>query len=426
MNTQTIDSYQPETMAAPSEAAVSEKPETHADKHIWGIFLFLCLISIVELYSASSREVSLGSFGVYGPVVRHGGMLLAGVCIVYLLQTVHYRNFLLWVPVFALVSVIMMGYVMVNGEIVNGARRSITLLGVTLQPSEFLKFSAAGVIALIMSRTQTKGGVKNSGVIWAAAIVALFGGMLIRQGLTNTLLLMDISMSMMLIGGVPLKKFAIVLLFYAALLGIFKAVGSGNDDSDVDRSGTWQQRIERYLGDGKPKYEQTINAENRQEMYAFMAQANGGVTGVFPGNSREASRLPLAFSDYIYSIIVEDTGLLGGLLVLVLYLWLLARASAIASRCTRAFPALLVIGMAVMIVMQALFHIAIVTGVFPVSGQPLPLISKGGTSILVTSLAFGVMLSVSRFAVQSSKKALAAELAEAPEGDRAANPTQLL
>lgn len=426
MNTQTIDSYQPETMAAPSEAAVSEKPETHADKHIWGIFLFLCLISIVELYSASSREVSLGSFGVYGPVVRHGGMLLAGVCIVYLLQTVHYRNFLLWVPVFALVSVIMMGYVMVNGEIVNGARRSITLLGVTLQPSEFLKFSAAGVIALIMSRTQTKGGVKNSGVIWAAAIVALFGGMLIRQGLTNTLLLMVISMSMMLIGGVPLKKFAIVLLFYAALLGIFKAVGSGNDDSDVDRSGTWQQRIERYLGDGKPKYEQTINAENRQEMYAFMAQANGGVTGVFPGNSREASRLPLAFSDYIYSIIVEDTGLLGGLLVLVLYLWLLARASAIASRCTRAFPALLVIGMAVMIVMQALFHIAIVTGVFPVSGQPLPLISKGGTSILVTSLAFGVMLSVSRFAVQSSKKALAAELAEAPEGDRAANPAQLL
>ena len=296
----------------------------------------------------------------------------------------------------------------------------------TLQPSEFLKFSAAGVIALIMSRTQTKGGVKNSGVIWAAAIVALFGGMLIRQGLTNTLLLMVISMSMMLIGGVPLKKFAIVLLFYAALLGIFKAVGSGNDDSDVDRSGTWQQRIERYLGDGKPKYEQTINAENRQEMYAFMAQANGGVTGVFPGNSREASRLPLAFSDYIYSIIVEDTGLLGGLLVLVLYLWLLARASAIASRCTRAFPALLVIGMAVMIVMQALFHIAIVTGVFPVSGQPLPLISKGGTSILVTSLAFGVMLSVSRFAVQSSKKAPAAELAEAPEGDRAANPTQLL
>ena len=427
MNTQTLDSYQPEfaTTSSAKTSSVAEKPETHADKHIWGIFLFLCLISIVELYSASSREVSMGSFGVYGPVVRHGGMLLAGVCIVYLLQTLHYRNFRLLIPAFALISVIMMGYVMVNGEIVNGARRSITLLGVTLQPSEFLKFSAAGLIAQIMGRTQIRGGVKNVGIIWAAGIVALFGAMLIRQGLTNTLLLMVISMSMMLIGGVPVKKFIMVLVFYAAVLGIFKAVGSSSD-SDVDRSGTWQQRIERYMGDGKPKYEQTINAENRQEMYAYMAQANGGVTGVFPGNSREASRLPLAFSDYIYSIIVEDTGLLGGLVVLVLYLWLLARASAIASRCTRAFPALLVIGMAVMIVMQALFHIAIVTGVFPVSGQPLPLISKGGTSILVTSLAFGVMLSVSRFAVQSGKKATAAELAEAPIEDRAANPTQLL
>lgn len=427
MNTQTVESYQHEYAEAAPKVAVSEKQETHADKHIWGIFLFLCLISIVELYSASSREVSLGSFGVYGPVVRHGGMLLAGVCIVYLLQTVHYHKFRYWLPLFAIGSVLMMGYVMVNGEIVNGARRSITILGVTLQPSEFLKFSAAGIIALIMGRTQLKGGgVKNIGVILAAGIVALFGAMLIRQGLTNTLLLMAISMSMMLIGGVPVKKFAMVLLFYAAILGIFKAVGSGSDDGDVDRSGTWQQRIERYLGDGKPKYEQAINAENRQEMYSFMAQANGGVTGVFPGNSREASRLPLAFSDYIYSIIVEDTGLLGGLLVLVLYLWLLARASAIASKCTRAFPALLVIGMAVMIVMQALFHIAIVTGVFPVSGQPLPLISKGGTSILVTSLAFGVMLSVSRFAVQSTKKPTAAELAAAPEEDRAANPSQLL
>lgn len=424
INTQTIDPFSP-GVAAPASSDASRVEKTHADKHIWGIFLFLCIISIVELYSASSREVAISSFGVYGPVVRHGGMLLAGVCIVYLLQTIHYRNFLLWMPVFAIISVVMMGYVMVNGEIVNGARRSITILGVTLQPSEFLKFSAAGIIALIMSRTQIKGGVKNVGIVWAAGVVALFGAMLIRQGLTNTLLLMVISMSMMLIGGVPIKKFALVLLFYGAILGIFKAVGSGSD-SDVDRSGTWQQRIERYMGDGTPKYDQKINAENRQEMYSFMAQANGGVTGVFPGNSREASRLPLAFSDYIFAIIVEDTGLIGGLVLLVLYLWLLARASAIASKCTRAFPALLVIGMAVMIVMQALFHLAIVTGVFPVSGQPLPLISKGGTSILVTSLAFGVMLSVSRFAVQSTKKAPATELAQGPEGDRAANPTQLL
>jgi len=398
-------------------------PVSRPDKHIWGIYLLLCLISIVELYSASSREVASSALGVYGPILRHGGMLLCGFCIILLLQRIHYRKFLIIIPAFAFISVVMMLYVMFNGDIVNGARRSFSLFGVTIQPSEFLKLSAAGIIALIMSRTQIKGGVKNVGIVWGAAIVALFGGMLIKQGLTNTLLLMAISMSMMLIGGVPVKKFFMVILFYVVVLGVFKAV---TPDNGVDRSGTWGQRIERYIGSGKPKYEETINAENRQEMYGYMAQANGGVFGVFPGNSRETSRLPLAFSDYIYSIIVEDTGLVGGLLVLVLYLWLLARAAAIASKCTRAFPALLVIGMAVMIVVQALFHIAIVTGVFPVSGQPLPLISKGGTSILITSLAFGVMLSVSRFAVRSGRKGeTAAELQAAPEGDRAANPTRL-
>ena len=424
MDTQLFDAPYAEPKATPAPAPAAAADNTGADKHIWGIFLFLCLISIVELYSASSREVSLSTFGVYGPVVRHGGMLAAGIFIVYVLQRLDYRKFILWMPVFALVSVVMMIYVMFCGEIVNGARRSLTIVGVTLQPSEFLKFSAAGLIALIMSQTQLKeGGVKNAGIMWAAGIVAVFGALLIRQGLTNTLLLMTISLSMMLIGGVPFKKMCIVVLIYVAVLGLFKAISPSND---VDRSGTWSQRIERYLGDGTPKYEQEIKADNRQEMYGYMAQANGGIGGVFPGNSRETSRLPLAFSDYIYSIIVEDTGLIGGLVVLILYLWLLARASAIASKCVRAFPALLVIGMAVMIVMQALFHIAIVTGLFPVSGQPLPLISKGGTSILITSLAFGVMLSVSRTAVKSKKKATAAELADAPESDRAANPSQLL
>lgn len=157
-------------------------------------------------------------------------------------------------------------------------------------------------------------------------------------------------------------------------------------------------------GGNMPKYEQDITDKNAQEMYAYMAQARGGLIGVGPGNSRETSRLPLAFSDYIYSIIIEETGLAGAAFVLFLYLLLLGRASSIASRCSRAFPALLVIGMAVTVVMQALFHMAIVTGVFPVSGQPLPLISKGGCSILMVSVAFGIMLSVSRYAVRGSDK----------------------
>lgn len=421
----------------------AKEPKLKSDKHIWGIFIALCIVSIIELYSASSREVASSTMGVYGPIVRHCMMLFLGVVIVITMQRIHYRWFIPLIPLFAIVSAIMMLYVMFFGDIINGARRSFSIFGIMIQPAEFLKLSAVLVIALVMSRTQMERGVKNIGVVICAVTVVIFGGMLFNQGLTNTILLMAISLSMMLIGGVQWKKFAIVLLAYSIVAGgalWFKMnsaderaneVANANvnieaEDISGQRQGTWLARIERYMGDSIPKYDKPITAENRQEMYAYMAQANGGLFGVFPGNSREAARLPLAFSDYIYSIIIEDMGFIGGLFVLILYLWLLARAGNIASRCNRAFPALLVMGVAVMIAFQALFHMAIVTGVFPVSGQPLPLISKGGTSILITSIAFGIMLSVSRYSVRTNKKhEIKQELNALPESVRAENPLQL-
>jgi len=146
------------------------------------------------------------------------------------------------------------------------------------------------------------------------------------------------------------------------------------------------------------------------------------VFGQGPGNSRESARLPLAFSDYIYSIIVEDMGMVGGIAVLLLFLLLVARAGRIAYKCSRAFPAFLIMGCAVMIVAQALVHMAIVTGLFPVSGQPLPFISKGGTSVIVMSAALGIMLSVARFAAHSGdKKQISAEMQSLPEDMQAAN-----
>lgn len=415
-----------EPAQAAAEVTPRELTESKPDKYLWGIYITICLISIIELYSASSREVSSSAFGVFGPVVRHAFMLGAGCGLIFLLQKVHYRKFIPFIPVVAFASVVMMLYVMFFGEIVNGARRSFSLAGVTIQPSEFLKLSSALVIALIMSRTQIRGGVKNIGITVSAILVMLFGGLLIKQGMTNTILLMFISLSMMIIGGVEWRKFMIVIAVYLACVGVFYTITKNSDDDDVNRTSTWTERLSRFKGDGQPKYMQEIDAKNRQEMYAYMAQANGGIFGVFPGNSRETARLPLAFSDFIFSIIVEDMGLVGGLLVLLCYLGLLGRASAIASKCSRAFPALLVIGMAVMVAFQALFHMAIVTGFFPVSGQPLPLISKGGTSILTTSIAIGVMLSVSRYAVRNGKKQdIKNEMDVLPDEMRAENPTQL-
>lgn len=450
-------SLNPSSTAAKAPVIVG-KP----DKHIWGIYIFLCLFSIVELYSASSREVSAtAQFGVLGPVVRHVLMLLGGLGIMLFLQRLHYSEIRRYTYHFAILAAGLMIWVMFFGEVVNGARRSLTIFGFQLQPAEFIKLAAVTVVALIMARNQKpKGqiGVKDEGVWWAAGWVLLFGGLLVKQGLTNTILVMGISISMMLIGGVAWRKMGVVALIYLVAGGLFglylifvpdddKAKGPvtelavertaegtyrtteiavAQEKQKGGRLETWIQRFKRHDSDG-PKYNQKIDALNRQEMYSYMAQAHGGVHGVGPGNSREASRLPLAFSDFIYSIVVEEWGLAGGLFVLVLYLWLLARASAIATRCSRAYPALLVLGIAVMIVLQALAHMAITVGASPVSGQPLPLISKGGSSILITSIAFGIMLSVSRHAVRhrDKQKNIRLEIDALPEDLRAVNPTQL-
>lgn len=447
----TLDLNIPQQPFVQSAAPVVEEKRKLTDKHIWGVYLFLVAISLIELYSASSREVASSSLGVFGPLVRHGSMLFAGFLIMIGLQRTHY----IWIyratiPA-VMLSLGMMVYVLLFGEEINGAKRAFTFI-VTIQPAEFLKITAALFIAWLTSRNQLKDGKVTDTALWGSGLLVLiYGGLLITQGLTNTLLLMAISVSMMIIGGIGLRQFlrflgilaipACCLLLLSIMLTGSRtpAVTSDNNVAGgengttselVEKGGgilgrfsTWTARLERHQGDGRAKYEQEINATNRQEMYAFMAQAHGGLFGVGPGNSRETARLPLAFSDYIYSIIIEEWGLVGGLFVLLLYLWLLCRAAAIAGSCARAYPSLLVLSMALMIGFQALAHMAIVSGFAPVSGQPLPLLSKGGTSILVTSIALGIMLSVSRHAVRtgSKKQEIKAEVNELPEEIRGEN-----
>lgn len=432
-----------EKSPAPIPAQADEQPRK-ADKYIWAIYIALLAISIVELYSASSREVQASN--VFGPLLRHGMMLLLGFGVTLGLSRIKFKWLIPMTPVFVGFALIIAVYVLFKGQIINGARRSMTIFGVAFQSAEFLKLAVVLVIAYVVAFNQEKKGVTTPGVAICAAFVLLASGLLFSQGLTNTLLLMCISMAMMLIGGIQMRKFLIVLVCYGAIGGAGVLYKSSHDKmskeeiayitqtgrnlkgekATIDRSTTQMGRVKRWLGigDSLPKYKQPITALNRQEMYSFMAQANGSWHGVLPGNSRETARLPLAFSDYIFAIIVEDWGFIGGFLLLALYLALLGRAGAIAAKCRSALPTLLIMGMAVFIVLQALFHMAIVTGVFPVSGQPLPLISKGGSSILVTSIAFGIMLSVSRTAAMRDEdsNAIRAEIAELPSGMIAANP----
>ncbi len=405
-----------------------------SDPYLWGIYITLLVASVIELFSASSSEVS--GTNVYMPLIRHGIFLVLGLGIVLAFQNTHYGYFsrLAW-----FCAVLSLGLLVISnffGVEINGAQRAIRIAGFTLQPPEIVKLTVIVLLAKILGQHQEVRGVTNRGVFQAAAVVILFGGLLWKNGLTNTILLFGVSLSMFLIGGMKWKKFGVVLLVYGVCAGClflmkytgekstgeFESIGQTTmvAKGGIDRTGTQKGRIARFLAGVNPDDE--ITDENRQVIFAKIAQANGGLIGQGPGNSRESARLPLAFSDYIYSIIVEDTGFIGGIALLILYLSLLARAGSIAYKCRRAFPAFLIMGCAVLIVFQALVHMAIVTGLFPVSGQPLPFISKGGTSILVMSAALGIMLSVSRYAVTTSdSRQIKAELKELPEDMQAAN-----
>ena len=446
---------------SPSEKTnrYTEISQKHGDPWIWGIYIMLLIFSIVESYSASSREIA--TQGIYMPIIKQCIFLGGGLLCVILLQRVDYNDpkFLYtMIPGWAFITGMSLIYVMFFGEVINGARRAMTIIPglLTLQPAEMAKFSIVTLLSYIFAKSQKNQDISNKGLIAAAVAVGIYGGLMIRSGLTNTLLLIAISGSMLLIGGARFKKIGILMLVFGVTFGFFVIIKSHNDKKDeifketqkemqvevpagnvqvtegaagegwnnVARTGTWKNRLREWWYSDSLVY-RPIDAKNQQEMFSRMAQAHGGMLGVGIGKSRECSRLPLAFSDYIFSIIVEELGFAGGIFVLLLYLSLLGRAAMIVRRSKRVLPSLLVIGMASFITFQALFHMAINVGVFPVSGQPLPLISKGGTSIIVISIAFGVMLSVSRTIANYGNKKNKAEQTPIIEGLDAENPTEI-
>lgn len=414
-----------------------------SDPYIWGIIIILYIVSIIEVYSAISREITGGD--VYSPIIKHVLLLFSGFLITYVTSKVHYKWFKVLAYAMIPAAIVLLVCILFWGDTINGAKRTISVMGVSLQGSEVAKVTIVLAMATVLAKSQIKRGVNMRGVLWVVGLVTVFSGLLFTQGLTNTLLFIGISVCMMLIGGVEWYKLGGIFLVYLILtLAVMQAkdlitemtassetqevtvAGEEPGEKVMVRTSTWKSRLEDFF-DPTPEYEKKTTPENLQEHRAAMAMAHGGITGVGPGNSRESSRLPLAFSDYIYAIIIEDLGfVVGGVGLLVVYLMILARAGLIARRCTKAFPALLVMGMAVMIVLQALFNMAIVVGVFPVSGQPLPLISKGGTSIWMMSFGFGVMLSVSRYAVKDTGSNIKSEReSDLPEDLQAANPTNL-
>lgn len=414
------------------------------DHHLWGTYLLLVMVAVIELFSASIQEVTDGD--IFGPIIRHGWFIAAGLVLMIILQQVHYTIIYRLIPAFSLGCIALMIAVKYGGTDINGAVRAIRIGGVPILPAEFMKLGAALGVAWILAKTQMKNcrDVTWVGVGGTVLFMTVCCWLLFEQGLSNTIVTVAICFSMMLVGGMGLRKFFIVLAFFgvcgAGALYVKtkvkenvelsadqkRALELNHESTDVKsadgRGQTWRNRVERHFrGD---KYLDTLGPDNQQELLSYVAQAHGGWIGVGPGKSRENARLPLAYSDYVYAIIVEEGGLVGGLIILAVYMWILGRSAKLTVSFRHTMPGTLVMACAFVIVFQALFHMSIVSGVVPVSGQPLPLISKGGISVLATSLAFGVMLSVSRHAARTSdsKAAHRTELEKMPESARSVNP----
>lgn len=428
----------------PAENAVPRRK--HVDHHLWGTYLLLVFIAIVELFSASIQDVRGND--IFDPILRHGIFIMAGFLLMLLIQHVHYRYIYAAIPIYVIFSICMLLAVVVSGESINGAVRSIKIAGVQIMPAEFMKLAAALGTAWILSQTQMQGrrDVTWTGLVCVLGFMFLSCGLLFSQGLSNTIIVVCICFSMMLVGGMGWKKFFIALGITAALGGSAyyvktKFVSKENlseyqltanalnhiESSEVanGRGEVWKTRINNHFR--SDKYKDTITSENQQEQYSYLAQAHGGVFGVGPGKSRENARLPLASLDYVYAIIIEELGLLAGLAILVVFLWILGRSAKLTMQFRHTMPGIMVMGAAFVIVFQALYHMSIVSGVIPVSGQPLPLISKGGISVIVTSLAFGVMLSCAKHAtrVTDTKAEQAKEKEILPENARSINSMAL-
>lgn len=430
--------------ARPAETEVAR--QKHVDHHLWGTYLLLVFIAIVELFSASIQDVHDND--IFGPILRHGGFLIAGFGLMLLLQHVHYRYVYGAIPFFVIGAICLQIAVAIGGESINGAVRSIRIAGINILPAEFMKLAAALGTAWILSQTQMSGkrDVTWAGLVCCLAFMYLCCGLLFSQGLSNTILVVAISFSMMLIAGMGLKKFFIALGVTLVLGGSAFYIKthrvSENNLSDYQkevialnheelegvasgRGQVWVDRIKNHFRDDK--FNDKIKSENQQEMYSYIAQAHGGLLGVGPGKSRENARLPLASLDYIFAIIIEELGLFAGLFILTVYMWILGRSAKLTVEFKHSMPGIMVMGCAFVIVFQALFHMSIVSGVLPVSGQPLPLISKGGISVLATSLAFGVMLSCAKHAtrVSDTRAEQAKENEILPENARTVNPATI-
>ncbi|MFW5659326.1 MAG: FtsW/RodA/SpoVE family cell cycle protein [Bacteroidota bacterium] len=363
------------------------------DRGIWISVILLLLISLLAIYSSTStlaQRFQGGNTEHY--LLKHTILLIVGLAVIYFSHKLDYRFFARISPFLLGISVLLSAYTLLQGEesAINSANRWINIFGQSFQPSDLSKFSLMVYLALVLTRKQEDIHDFKKGFLPVIGVVMLLIVFIAPADLSTAVLMFLSASMLMFVAGVRLRF--IGSLFIAGAIGLLLLF------MFAPRVGTWMSRLDDY----GERLTSTRYEASYQTQQSNIAIASGGLTGVGAGKSVQRNYLPQPYSDFIYAIIIEEYGMFGGLFVLLLYLVILMRSVAIITF-SKTFGALLAMGLSFLLVLQAIINMGVTTGLLPVTGLPLPLISLGGTSMLFTCLAFGVILSVSREARPDDK-----------------------
>lgn len=409
------------------------------DKVVWMILFFLCLISIIEVFSASSFLTYKGG-NYWGPIIKHTFYIFVGISSTVVFLNIPCRFFKAAAFPMLFLSVLLLFGVLIIGQATNGASRWIDLGLFQFQPSELGKGTLVLVVAQLLAAMQTENGASRQAFWWVLGTSAFIIVPIFFENFSTAALIFAVVFLMMFIGRVPYdmlgKLMGVLLILAIGAVALVMALGQETKqttdaevmskqtvmvesapmapDTEIQKRGglmhrmdTWKSRIMKYMNSEEVLPDKYDLDKDAQVAHANIAIVKSNFVGRGPGKSEERDFLSQAFSDFIFAIIIEETGILGAAFVAFLYVILFWRAGRIARECANAYPAFLAMGIGLLLVIQAMFNMMVAVGIVPVTGQPLPLISKGGTSTIINCVYIGILLSVSKTAKKKPEYAVA-------------------
>lgn len=360
------------------------------DKVIWVVVAILSIFSVLAVYSSTGTlayRYQSGNTEYY--LIKHFGILLLGLVLMFLAHLIPYKYYARISQLAIYISVPLLLYTLMFGTNLNEASRwyTLPLINITFQPSDLAKLALIIYVARLLSKKQEDIQDFKKGFVAVMLPIVLITGLILPSNFSTAAMIFSTCLVLLFVGRVRFRYLLYLVLIGIASFGILILLAM-NSPKLGGRFGTWQTRIESFKsGDSEANY---------QVEQAKIAIAGGGIFGKMPGNSVQKNFLPHPYSDFIFAIIIEEFGLVGGTMVVLLYLILLFRAVKIVMKSPRNFAAFLTFGVAFSLVFQAMVNMMVAVNLLPVTGQTLPLISMGGTSIWFTSISIGIILSVSR------------------------------